>query len=79
MTVTSVDLDKDLVKDVQAITGAPTQKAAITQALQEVRRRAQQRQSIEDLIALPVDHTPHVIDYPIPSQQADDHGKPRSA
>ena len=63
MPITSVDLDRELVKEVQRITGASTQRAAITAALENVTRQARQKHSIEALLALPVDHDVHTITY----------------
>ena len=65
MAVTSVDLDKGLVERVKAITGARSQREAITLAPQSVERRARQRRSIVQLLALPVENDPRTIDYPV--------------
>ncbi|WIY84059.1 type II toxin-antitoxin system VapB family antitoxin [Propionimicrobium sp. PCR01-08-3] len=68
MTLTSVDLDRDLVDRVKKLTGARTNREAITRALESVEKRARQHASIEALLRLPVDaEPPTTLDYPLDS------------
>lgn len=65
MALTSVDLDRNLVNRVKKLTGARSNREAITIALETVERQARQRQSIRDLLEIPVDPHPQTIDYPL--------------
>lgn len=65
MSVTTVDLDPELLAAAKRALDVPTAKAAITQALEEVVMRRRQADAIAGLAAIDFDENPSKIDYEV--------------
>ncbi len=63
MGVTTVDIDKVLLREAKQVLGAPTVKATIDQALREAVMRRRQAAALDGLASLDLDLTPTKLAY----------------
>ncbi|HEY5848817.1 MAG TPA: type II toxin-antitoxin system VapB family antitoxin [Microlunatus sp.] len=63
MGVTTVDIDKVLLREAMEALGATTVRAAVDQALREVLMRRRQAAALDGLAALNLDLNPTKIEY----------------
>lgn len=69
MTVTSIDIDPELLREAKRIYGVATNREVVDLALRDVVRRRRQLEAIDYFASLDLEVNPSKVEYPLPGDE----------